>query len=126
MAHFAQIDKNNTVINVIVVGNSDCLDENGVESEAVGINFCKRLLGADTDWIQTSYNANFRKNYAGIGYKYDKFRDAFIPASPFESWILVEGTCQWTSPIPYPTDGNRYYWDESIVNWVLEPTDNSA
>jgi hypothetical protein len=120
MAHFAQIDENNIVQNVIVVSNSNCLTANGEESESIGIAFCKSLLGEDTRWVQTSYNASFRKNYAGIGYTYDSIRDAFIPPSPYNSWVLVEETCQWTAPVPNPNDGQRYYWDENIQNWVLE------
>lgn len=126
MAHFAQLNDNNIVQNVIVVSNNDCVDSNGVESELVGIEFCKKLLGEDTRWVQTSYNANFRKNYAGIGYSYDKDRDAFIPPKPYKSWILIEETCQWTSPIPNPDDGKHYYWDESVKNWILETEGNSA
>jgi hypothetical protein len=118
MAHFAQIDENNQVINVIVVGNNDCLDANGQESESVGIAFCKDIVGNDTRWVQTSYNSTFRKNYAGIGYTYDSVRDAFIPPSPYNSWILIEETCQWTAPVPYPLDGQRYYWNESIKGWL--------
>jgi hypothetical protein len=124
MAHFAQIDENNIVQNVIVVDNNDCLDANGVESETVGVEFCKSLLGGDTLWVQTSYNGNFRKNYAGIGYTYDSTRDAFIPPKPYESWVLLEETCQWIAPIPYPNDGKMYYWDEFIKNWVLESLEN--
>jgi hypothetical protein len=126
MAHFAQLDENNIVTNVIVVSNSDCLDLNGNESESVGIEFCKKLLGEDTCWIQTSYNNKFRKHYAGIGYTYDKDRDAFIPPKPYESWILIEETCQWAPPFPEPNDGKHYYWDESVKNWVLESEENSA
>jgi hypothetical protein len=122
MAHFAQLDENNIVINVIVVANDDCVDGNGVESEGEGINFCKRLFGTETRWVQTSYNSNFRKNYAGIGYTYDQIKDAFVPYKPFESWILLEESCQWTAPIPIPNDGKRYYWDESIKNWVEVPS----
>jgi len=124
MAHFAQLDENNQVINVIVVSNNDCLDANGQESESSGIAFCKSLLGENTQWVQTSYNANFRKNYAGLGYAYDSVRDAFIPPSPYNSWILVEEICQWTAPVPNPNDGKRYYWDENIKNWVLEADKN--
>jgi hypothetical protein len=102
MAHFVELDNDNNVLKVIVVDNNDILDENGNESEEIGINFCTRLLGGI--WKQTSYNGNFRKNYAGIGYKYDEERDAFIPPKPFESWILNEETCQWVAPIPYPDE----------------------
>jgi hypothetical protein len=118
MAHFAQLDENNVVSQVIVVGNQDCLDQNNQESEAVGITFCRALFGAHTRWVQTSYNANFRKNYAGIGFTYDKSRDAFIALKPFPSWVLNEDTCQWEAPVPYPTDGNVYFWDEGQCSWL--------
>jgi hypothetical protein len=74
------------------------------------------LLGGD--WKQTSYNGNIRKNYAGIGYTFDAGRDAFIAPQPFPSWILDEKSCQWESPVPMPTDGKRYQWDESAKAWV--------
>jgi hypothetical protein len=118
MAHFAQLDTNNVVTQVIVVHNNELLDANGVESEAKGASFCQSLFGADTIWVQTSYNANFRKNYAGIGYSYDPARDAFIPPKPYPSWVLNEDTCQWQAPFPYPTDGGSYYWDEATQSWV--------
>lgn len=117
MAHFAEIDQNNIVLRVIVVGNSDCLDENGIESEIVGINFCKSLLGENSRWIQTSYNNNFRKNFAGIGFSYDEDRDAFIPPKPFPSWILNEDSCLWEAPVPKPNDGTVYFWNEDILEW---------
>jgi hypothetical protein len=69
-------------------------------------------------WIQTSYNGNIRKNFAGIGYTYDSQRDAFIPPQPYPSWTLVEETCQWTAPVFYPTDGKMYQWDEATTNWI--------
>ena len=119
MAHFAELNENNQVINVIVVSNNDCLDSSGKESESVGIAFCKSLLGEDTRWVQTSYNSTFRKNYAGLGYTYDLVRDAFIPPSPYNSWVLVEDTCQWAAPIPYPADEHRYFWNETITEWSV-------
>jgi hypothetical protein len=118
MAHFAQLDDNNHVTQVIVVNNSDTLDSNGQESEAVGIAFCQNLLGADTNWRQTSYNASFRKNYACIGYIYDEVRDAFIPPQPYPSWVLDETTCQWQAPVTVPADGGPYLWDESSLSWI--------
>lgn len=118
MAHFAQLDDNNVVLQVIVVGNADTADENGVEKEEIGISFCQSLLGADTQWRQTSYNANMRKNYAGIGYTYDAGRDAFIPPQPFASWVLNEDTCRWEAPVPYPQDGKAYIWDEATTTWI--------
>lgn len=116
MAHFAQLDENNIVTQVIVVHNNDCLDENGNESEAVGVNFCQNLLGGT--WKQTSYNGNMRKNYAGIGFTYDSGRDAFIPPQPFPSWILNESTCLWNAPTPMPIDGKQYTWNENSLSWV--------
>jgi hypothetical protein len=118
MAHFAQLDKNNMVTQVIVVSDNDCLDANGQESEAVGIAFCKNLFGGR--WIQTSYNSNIRVRYAGIGYRYDEIHDAFIPPQPFSSWIFNEQNLDWKAPVPYPSDGNVYNWDENNLNWVLE------
>jgi hypothetical protein len=119
MAHFAQLDEQNIVTQVIVVANEELL-ENGVESESKGIAFCQSLLGGN--WKQTSYNGKIRKNYAGIGYTYDSQRDAFISPQPYPSWTLVEETCQWTSPVPMPTDGNLYVWDESTISWKVMPT----
>ena len=116
MAHFAQLDSNNVVTNVIVVDNSDIVDGNGDESEAIGIQFCSDLLGGT--WKQTSYNGNIRKNYAAIGYTYDSTKDAFIPPKPFNSWTLNETTCIWEAPTAYPDDGNIYYWDEDTTSWV--------
>ena len=118
MAHFAQLDENNLVTNVIVVDNSDILDGNGDESEAVGIQFCVNLLGGT--WKQTSYNANIRKHYAATGYKYDSTRDAFIPPKTFPSWVLNETTCIWEAPTAYPDDDKRYYWDEDTTSWVAD------
>ena len=92
MAHFAELDANGIVTQVIVVNNSELLD-NGVESESKGIAFCQSLFGGT--WVQTSYNGNIRKNYAGIGYTYDEARDAFIPPKPEGNWILNEDTCLW-------------------------------
>lgn len=114
MAHFAQI-KNGIVTQVISVANEELLD-NGIESEAKGVAFCVNLLGGD--WKQTSYNNRIRKNYAGVGYTYDEGRDAFIAPQPYPSWTLVEETCQWGSPVPYPTDKNAYTWDESTTSWI--------
>lgn len=116
MAHFAQLNDENLVTQVIVVANADTADQDGVENEAIGIAFCTNLLGGR--WVQTSYNANIRKNYAGIGYKYDATLDAFIPPQPFESWTLNEETAQWEAPTPYPDDGKRYSWDEATTSWV--------
>ena len=88
MAHFAQLDENNVVIQVIVVSDSDTSDVNGIEYEEIGIAFCKKLFGFNTNWKQTSYNDKIRVRYAGIGYSYDENLDAFIPPKPYESWTL--------------------------------------
>jgi len=122
MAHFAQLDKNNVVLQVIAVHNNELLDENGQENESKGIAFCHSLFGLDSVWCQTSYNGNFRKNYAGIGYTYDQNRDAFIPPQLYPSWTLNEATCNWEAPVPMPNDGNSYTWDESTLSWVIIPT----
>ena len=119
MAHFAQLDDNNIVTQVIVVNNNELLDETGNESEAKGIAFCQSLFGGN--WKQTSYNASFRKNYAGIGYAYDAGRDAFISPKPFPSWILDEETCGWNPPVPRPIDDKIYSWDEDNQQWVEVP-----
>tara|TARA_R100001440_G_scaffold7955_3_gene15396 strand:- start:473 stop:844 length:372 start_codon:yes stop_codon:yes gene_type:complete len=117
MAHFAELDSNNIVLRVLVVGNNDCLDDNNNESESVGIIFLQNLFGSDTVWKQTSYNGNMRKNYAGIGHTYDQTRDAFIAPKPFTSWVLNETTCRWQAPIAYPTDGEMYQWNETDQQW---------
>lgn len=115
MAHFAELDENNIVLRVIVVDDNDCKDADGNESESFGIAFCNNLLGGV--WKQTSYNANIRKNYAGIGYKYDEELDAFIPPKPFSKWVLNEETAQWEAPIEYPNDEKRYIWNDNKGEW---------
>ena len=118
MAHFAEIDSNldNVVLRVIVIGNDDILDENGEESEALGIAYCKNLFGEETEWVQTSYNNTFRKNYAGAGWMYDEGRDAFIPQQPYPSWTLNENS-DWQPPTPFPDDEEAYYWNEDNTSW---------
>lgn len=114
MAHFAELDSNNIVTNIIVVDDNELLVD-GIESEQKGIDFCVNLLGGT--WIQTSYNNNIRKNYAGIGYLYDPIRDAFYYPQPYLSWVLDENTCQWQSPIPKPMEG-IWQWDEATTSWI--------
>ena len=114
MAHFAQLNEDNIVTQVIVVANQDTTDSDGMENEAVGAAFCANLLGGT--WKQTSYNANIRKNYAGIGYKYDAELDAFIPPQPYASWTL-NADAQWEAPVAMPTDGKRYTWNEETTSW---------
>jgi hypothetical protein len=108
MSHFAEIDKNNIVIRVLV-------GEDKAPNEGYGW-FVENLGGT---WIKTSYNANIRKNYAGIGFTYDSDLDAFIPPKPYDSWILNEKTCQWQSPIEHSNDGKFYIWNEEEKNWLL-------
>ena len=122
MAHFACLDTNNVVTQVIVVSNADTSTAQGEEKESIGIAFCERLLGGT--WVKTSYNGNIRKNYAGIGYTYDKDRDAFIPPKPYASWVLDETTCRWNAPVAMPSDAGQgdppkmYTWNEETTNWV--------
>ena len=117
MAHFAEIDSNNVVLRVIVVGNKDTSTPDGVEKESIGRAFCERLFGGN--WVQTSYNGNMRKNYAGIGYTYDATRDAFIPPKPEDgTYIFNETNCQWERPEVMPSDGKQYNWDEATQSWV--------
>lgn len=115
MAHFAQLDDNNIVTQVIVVANDELLLD-GVESEVKGILFCKSLFGEDTKWKQTSYNGNFRKNYAGIGYTYDASNDYFYAPQPYPSWTL-DADANWQPPVAYPTDGKMYIWNETTLSW---------
>lgn len=115
MAHFAQIE--NEIVVQVIVAEQDVIDSG--------------LFGDPAAWVQTSYNTYggkhllggtpLRINYAGIGDTYDAVRDAFIPPSPFPSWILDEATCQWQAPVPYPTDDIIYGWDEETTSWVSIP-----
>jgi hypothetical protein len=114
MAHFAKL-VNGTVDQVIVVSNEDILVD-GVENEAKGITFLRKLFGQDTEWIQTSYNGNFRKKYAGIGDTYDEINDVFISPQPFASWSL-DDEYNWQAPKEYPIDGKDYFWDEELQDW---------
>ena len=107
MSHFAELDENNVVLRVLV-------GDNNMPNE--GYDWFVENLGGT--WIQTSYNGNIRKNFAGIGYTYDAEKDAFIPPQPFESWTLNETTCRWQAPIPYPQDGRVYSWDEETTTWI--------
>ena len=118
MAHFAKLDENNNVLAVHAVANYVITDENGDEQEQLGIDFLTKIHKYPL-WKQTSYNSNFRKNYAGIGFTYDETKDAFIGPSPYPSWIFNEDTCQFQPPIPDPSDGSElvYRWNEQSVGW---------
>ena len=120
MAHYAQIDDNNVVTQVIVIDNKDTADANGVEKEYIGAAFCERLFGGT--WKQTSYNGNIRKNYAGIGYTYQSDIDAFVPPQPYASWML-DANAQWQAPVAMPTDGAMYSWNETNQTWVEVTTE---
>ena len=147
MAHFAQLDSNNVVTQVIVVSNDDTSDSNGVEAESIGVAFCQQLLGVETNWKQTSYNGNMRGNYAGIGYTYMSnvatmgvgSTDIFISQQPYSSWGISTTAAVWEPPstpgaAPALTDdqiaaGSYYEWDEAgyqadtsdpkTVGWAL-------
>lgn len=120
MAHFAKLDNNNVVLDVNVVNNTTIDDLPFPESEPIGIQFLTEWSGGYTNWKQTSYNGNFRYNYAVIGGYYDPSLDAFISPQPFPSWIL-NNQYQWIPPVPYPNDGKAYEWDEATESWVLIP-----
>ena len=141
MASFAKLDNNNIVIAVHSVHNNVLKDSNGVEQEVLGVQFLKSLYGQDTNWKQTSYNNNFRKNYAGIGMTYDETRDAFVPPKTIyngqvcNSWILNENTCRYECPVPFPETYNinlkkvngepikdPYSWNEETLTWDLDTT----
>jgi hypothetical protein len=115
MAHFAQLDDNNLVTNVIVVHNNELLVD-GIESEAKGIEFCQALFGADTKWAQTSYNSTMRKKYAGVGDFYDSVNNVFITPQNFASWILDENF-DWQAPTPKPVEG-LWLWNEESLSWI--------
>jgi hypothetical protein len=108
MAHFAEIDGDNVVTRVLVVPDAQ---------ENRGHEYLATDLGLGGTWVQTSYNATIRKNYAGIGYTFDSGRDAFIPPKPYASWVLNEETCNWDAPVPYPSDDKMYTWDEATTSW---------
>ncbi len=107
MAHFAELDANNIVLRVLVTDN-DFPNE--------GYDWLIQTFGGT--WVQTSYNATIRKNFAGIGFTYDADRDAFIPPKPYDSWQLDEDTCRWVAPVAYPDNGKIYKWDEDALVWI--------
>jgi hypothetical protein len=108
MAHWAEIDENNTVTRVLVGDNNDPAGDEGYQ-------WLIDNLGGR--WIKTSYNATIRKNFAGVGYTYDEQKDAFIPPKPYPSWILDEETCNWVPPVPLPDTEKVYSWNEAEQKW---------
>jgi hypothetical protein len=113
MAHFTKLGKGNIVETVVVVSNDTAT------TEQTGVDFLNNLYKTRDVWKQTSYNGNFRKNFAGKGFTYDETRDAFIPPKPHNSWTLNETTCLWEAPVAKPTDGQRYTWNETNKVWDL-------
>ena len=123
MAHFAKVGTGNIIEKVVVVSNDVAT------TEQVGVDFLNKLYGTNDVWKQTSYNTRggvhrlggtpFRKNYAGIGFKYDQTRDAFIPPKSYNSWVLNEETCLWEAPVIKPDDGQRYSWNETNQTWDI-------
>lgn len=116
MAYMAKLDENNVVIEVLAVADKDCPNP-APANEAQGAAFLQGL-GLGTNWKQTSYNGNFRKQYAGIGYTYDAASDVFVAPQPFPSWSL-DANYDWQPPMPMPTDGQLYIWDEETIGWKV-------
>tara|TARA_R110000803_G_scaffold60121_1_gene119195 strand:+ start:566 stop:910 length:345 start_codon:yes stop_codon:yes gene_type:complete len=114
MAHFAKLGVGNKVLTVEVVSNDIAINEQA------GVDFLNNLYGTNDNWVQTYKDTILRKNFAGIGFKHDQTRDAFIPPKPYKSWILNETTCQWEAPVDYPTDGQEYEWNETTTSWELD------
>ena len=129
MAHFVEINDLKKVIQAVALDNKDTQDTDGNEVETVGQKYLNDAFGGN--WLKTSYNTRsgvhklggtpFRKNYAGIGYKYDEDKDAFIPPQPYNSWTLNEDTCQYDAPVACPNDEKKYIWNEETISWVLGP-----
>jgi hypothetical protein len=120
MAHFAELDENNVVKQVIVVHNNELLDDEGQENEAKGVEFCSSLFG-HTNWVQTSYNDSVRKQFAGVGFTYDDVNDIFVAPQPYPSWSLDDNS-DWQPPTPMPEDDNMYSWNEDTQSWdLVEP-----
>ena len=118
MASFVKLDENNIVIQGVVVANEDITDENGVEQESLGQAFLNNIYGETAKWKQTSYNANFRGNFAGLGHKYYPEQDIFMEPKPFDSWVMNTAEATWIAPSAMPSDlpfGG--YWDEENQTW---------
>jgi len=121
MAHFAELNAESIVQQVLVVNNSDIDDLPFPESEPIGIAYLQSLFGTETRWAQTSYNGNFRYRYASPGDTFDPTPQpygVFINPKPYPSWVLNTDTYTWQAPVPYPNDGKQYYWDEATLSWV--------
>jgi len=116
MADFARIDSNNIVQNVYSIANEHLINEQGNEEEAFGIVYLNNTIGVGFTWVQTSKDNNFRKNFAGLGYTYDKTNDMFLKPQPYESWTL-DASFDWQPPIAMPDDGSGYTWNEDTTAW---------
>lgn len=124
MAHFAQLDENNKVVNVLVVSNDDTQNLPFPESEEVGVAFLNSFL-PPAAYKQTSFNHNFRVRYAGIGYTFMPElgeHGAFVPPKPYDYFVLDVEKCEWVPDVPYPTDGFDYAWRHDIRSWVKLPS----
>lgn len=117
MAHFAQVDSSGLVLDVIVIDNSDAPDPAPTHSEPLGQGFIADTLGLPGEWRQTSYSGSFRKQYAGIGWRYDATADVFVAPQPFPSWTL-DANHDWQPPTPMPSEGGPWRWDEGTLSWV--------
>lgn len=117
MAYFAQLDQHGTVLQVISISNADAPDPAPADSEPLGQGFIADVLGLPGEWRQTSYNGNFRKQYCGPGYRYDAFADVFIAPQPYPSWTL-DANHDWQPPVPMPSEGGPWVWDEETLSWV--------
>ena len=120
MAYFAQIDQDGNVLQVISISNDDAPDPAPTHSEPLGQAFIAGVLGLPGEWRQTSYNGNFRKQYAGIGWRYDAAADVFITPKPYPSWT-IDVNHDWHPPTPMPTEGGPWWWDEQTLSWVESP-----
>jgi len=118
MAHFAKVDENNIVTQVIVINNNVILTENNEESEELGKAFCQKTFGEGA-YVKTSYNNSFRKNYAAVGFTWREDLDGFVPPQNYTSWTLNETTCRYEPPVSMPNDGNQYMWNEENTGWTL-------
>lgn len=123
MAHFAEIDGNGLVLRVVALDDDQIRDADGKHNELLGKQFLSKTLGGE--WVQTSYNATFRRRFAGKGYKYLENLDAFITPNPFPSWLLNENTIEWEPPVEMPNDGKRYLWNEVIMEWQVREASKS-
>ena len=126
MAHFAELDSTNTVLQVIVLSNETCGEPElqYPDTESVGRAFIAQTLGLGWNWKQTSYNGTFRSKYAGVGYIYDADEDVFISPQPYPSWTL-DGNFDWQPPTPMPEDGIMYVWDEPNLVWQAPPVEDT-